>query len=223
MLELFSYASWFSSLLPLFFIRNARNLLNNLIAVILTLCLFSFITDTILYFVRTSGENNLAIMNGYALIELLFISAMFMFIWEKRSVRLAVASVTAIIVAYGIYLGVLTGETEGVVWQINMITALPPIVGSLLILIRLIRDPSRAELGQQHRFWIACALLLYYFGNLLIFVFSEYILNADASSSSRNLWITHNCIHIVFNVLLARSVTVWRRNNSSSQLSPASQ
>jgi len=72
---------------------------------------------------------------------------------------------------------------------------------------------AATELTVQHMereamFWISCGMLLYFAGNLFVFLFSNQILHYSAELGVR-LWFIHAVFFTIFNVLLM--IGLWSR------------
>lgn len=87
-------------------------------------------------------------------------------------------------------------------------------VGSVLIILvalyhlhTILRDLPVENIHRLSSLWIAFAALLYYGGNLFLFLFNNYLLEEQVLNH-RNFWILHNILNISKNILF--TIALWQ-------------
>lgn len=103
------------------------------------------------------------------------------------------------------------------VWQhLKFASALIIVPLSISTLHQQLLQNTKTNLAADPAFWINASFLVYFFGNLLIFVSERFILSSSASVLMKNLWIVHNIINVLGNLLIVKGIITWRKNRSYS-------
>jgi len=89
----------------------------------------------------------------------------------------------------------------------NVVACLILICLTLYYFSRLLNDLPTFYIYQLPMLWISFAVLLYYAGNFFLFLISNYLV-LKAEESHRMLWILHNLLNIIKNILFA--VALWQ-------------
>jgi len=82
------------------------------------------------------------------------------------------------------------------------------IVLSIRFFFMLINDTKISKLTDFYLFWLNTAVLIYFCGNFLVFLFTDFIFY---NKEGRNLWILHSIFNTVYNVLLCKTIYTWKK------------
>jgi len=199
-------ASYVSCLLPLIFSLLKRPS-SKAIHLVRILIAASFLFDTVSLFYGRQGHNTYPINNFFLLIQFLILLLIYReaFSWPKP-------------IVYWI------GSIYTVLFMINYLFIQSPysldsyaytascvvlIVISLLYFRYLLKKLPETFVHRSPLIWINIAVLLYFGGNLFLFMVYNFFVSG--------IWILHNMLNIIKNILLF--VAVWqsqRKMNSSS-------
>jgi hypothetical protein len=89
----------------------------------------------------------------------------------------------------------------------NVLTSLVLIGFSLYYFYRLLNDLPIIHVQQLPMLWITFGVLTYYGGNFFLFLVNNY-LTPGVAGSQRVMWILHNLLNIIKNVLFA--IALWQ-------------
>ena len=81
---------------------------------------------------------------------------------------------------------------------------------SLLTFFYLIQKPLYSNILSTPLFWFNTAVLVYFSGNLFLFLFTNYLLKKSLPLHF-NLWTIHSILNIIFNSLI--SIGFWKTEN----------
>ncbi len=85
------------------------------------------------------------------------------------------------------------------------------IIYSISYFIRLLKDPPVEYLDRKPMFWINCAVLIYFSGSFMIFMYSNYML-PKPKEVQMVLWSIHAVLNIVMYLLYSIALWVRERN-----------
>ncbi len=203
---IFAYTSSLSALLPIGLALRVRNALV-IIRIITLLAAFSFLFDMVSLHYATKGINNYPINNLFSLVQTLLLLFVYReaFSWPRRTVYWAAGIYTILFLAN--YLLVQTP------YKLNSytysISGLMLLVASLLYFRFLLKNLPETFVHRSPMIWINIAVLIYFGGNLFLFMLYNYFVSA--------IWILHNILNIAKNVLFF--IAIWqsqRKINSTS-------
>ncbi len=81
----------------------------------------------------------------------------------------------------------------------------------LIYLYRLLRDLLTIDIYRFPQLWIVFSILIYYGGTLFLFLFNNYLLSLSIVSH-KAIWILHNSLNILKNLLFALALWQHYRN-----------
>jgi len=93
----------------------------------------------------------------------------------------------------------------------NYLFALVLIAACLIFLYRLLKDLPTLDIYRYSSLWIVFAILTYYGGTLFLFLFNNYLLSLSIVSH-KAIWILHNSLNILKNLLFALALWQQYRN-----------
>ncbi len=185
---------------------------SNLSKILKTLGIFLFIVIPIegtATYLALNNMNNLTLLHGYTIIEFTFLSAMFYQSFDHKSLR---KSTLALIVAFSAFAIVNAFFIQGID-QLNSYSrgteCVLIILMSLAYFYEIFKGMKILRLEQHPMFWVTTGALLYFSGNLLLFLFYR-----------SDMWaIIHSVLNIILNVCFAIAILkdAKKRNESWNQ------
>lgn len=177
---------------------------------IVALLAITFLTDFMLGVFGDSEQFLLYMPRTYTLIEFLVISVYFVTITSRINLRRAMY---LLIVPF---LGVVVADflVEGLAKRDDLsvgIESLLFIVYSLITLYNILRDAEYSNLLSTPHFWIISAILLYFGGNIFVFISTNYIAQISMEMYGL-LWGIHAVIAMLFYSVL--SIGLWKAKGS---------
>lgn len=166
----------------------------------------SAITEIIIEILRSYDINNMYVTHVYTILEFVLISLFF-----ARAIKpskliyaiLAVALVFLYISGYELF-----HDPEDTSDEISTTTeAIVFIIYSLSTFYYMLQHPGQSSVFSIPLFWFNTGILLYFSGNLFIFLFSNY-LQAHSQQVYSELWGIHSVLNIVFYILI--SIGFWK-------------
>ncbi|MEM7087198.1 MAG: hypothetical protein AAF489_13505 [Bacteroidota bacterium] len=161
------------------------------------------------------GESNLPFFHVYILIECLFIIRIFAFLLNN-----ALTSTARYILSFGFsglwLVNVLVGEG----WRNypDYIHALEALIILTLVFkwfLKMLREKTITRPQKTFEFWLCTGLLVFFSGNFLLFLFSEFLLTIEMSAYYA-IWKLHIILNLVLYLIytLALSLLEKRRHDS---------
>jgi hypothetical protein len=169
----------------------------------LTLIL-SFVCDVVAYLLARNGINTHWIGNVYLATQFSLLALVFRSQFQKRRL------VNIVLLGFLIFFSVNISFFQGpLVFNSvsNVVAGLVLIAFCLFYFYRLLNDLPIVHIQQLPMLWISFAVLTYYGGNFFLFLVKNYLTYGDAGSH-KVMWILHNLLNIVKNVLFA--VALWQ-------------
>lgn len=176
------------------------------------IALASLLCDLTSLILGANGINSLVLANGFLLLQ--FSLLVRIFSYQYRNTRPLLVVYVCIVVVYVVNTAFFQGP-----WKLNSsflaASSLVMIVLSLQYFYLLLSKLPTLHIHRLPMLWISFAVLFYYAGNFFQFLMSNYILAGDVSAA-RMLWILHNLLNILKNVLFM--IAIWQsyRRMSSS-------
>lgn len=167
-----------------------------LVAWVAFIILFSLISE---YVGRRYG-NNLPLYHIYTFIEFFFLYYLFRREW-KRFARPFRPAPVLLFIGVGIW-GFLA-DPYSFPDRIRSVESIILIGCSLLFFSRSLRSLDVERIERTFMFWISVAVLVYFTGNLLLYIFSNVI-----AAASDAVYFTVWTIHTLFNILLYLLYTI---------------
>jgi len=207
-----AYISIGSACLPLIAIINRWRHTSPEVRDVSIIAIASLTCDLISRVLAGYGINTLLLVNAFTLLQISLLMRIFSYQYRNTKPLLIVYVCLAIV-----YL-VNTAFFQGP-WKLNTAFlaagSLVMIGLSLHYFYHLLSNLPTLHIHRLPMLWISFAVLFYYAGNFFQFLMSNYILVGDASVA-RKLWILHNLLNILKNVLFM--IAIWQsyRRMSSS-------
>jgi len=161
-------------------------------------CLFF---EVLSYFTYMIG-NNLYLLHFYTIIEFSMIASIFSTtILSKRTTIYLIVGFVSFALLNGFFIEGLNHYNANV----RAIECITLIFLSLLFFYQTLNNNKARRLEHLPMFWISVAVLLYFSGNFLVFLISEYALVSERMSFT--IWGIHALINIIKNILFA--IALW--------------
>lgn len=208
-LSILTRCSVLSTIVPLLTYLARLRKLNKLLKILLAYLFVSLLTDLFCYYGAFKSLNHYVI-NAFTYFEFVCFSL----ILTMRNDSLKHKSFIPICIAFtlGFLLSFIYSGKPGQINNfVNCFEAMILIILSIINLFELSNDLSTPNLFQYPFFWLLASTLLYFSVVLFVFIFSGYILDPAASKPVKYLWIIHNSAHILFNLLIAVSIILWKK------------
>lgn len=205
--RLLASISGLSGMLPVIFaFINIKHIKKHL-SPIFILLLISLIIEIIDWKFSKFSQNNLDIFHLFTIIEFILIS-LFYILYFKQYIK---PLTFVIIIPIFLIIAITEYIVKGPGCMKNISTSVESILlvsYSLFFYFFVMKRSLYENILTVSTFWINSAVLTYFSGNLLLFVFSSY-LNATDMKNYTFLWATiHSFFNIMFNILL--SIGFWK-------------
>lgn len=203
-----------STIIPLGFAAIKRRISKEFGPLLLAL-LVSLLCDTIAYFLASRSHNTHWLGNIYLIVQFSLLAWMFRHHFRNKKWNDII--VIAFIFFFTINLVFFQGP-----WKFNSISNV--IAGLILISMclyyfyRLLNDLPTIHIQHLPMLWISFGVLTYYGGNFYLFLVKNY-LSYGETGSHKLMWIFHNLLNIVKNILFAIGLWKGYRRLRSSTLS----
>ncbi len=204
---LVSIISWLSPLLPLFqFLRTSkpRQLVLRLIALLAGL---GFLFDLIAYYLGSKGVNTYPIGNAFMLVQ-----AILLLLVYKEALNISKAVTILLGSGYSIFYLINYFWIQDP-FSINsysiVVSSVLLTLASLLYFRSLLRRLPETFVHRIPMVWINIAVLIYYSGNLFLFMLYNYLMSGA--------WLLHNILSIAMNVLFF--IAIWQSQRKISSTS----
>jgi hypothetical protein len=160
----------------------------------------SVLSDLIVFLLQKNRINNMFVFHIYTVVEFTFISIFYMKIVSSERLK------NAIIVLILLFLGVaifdyinnkdkmddLSTTTESIIVMLF----------SILGFSYMLRNPVQSRVVAIPLFWFNTAFLIYFAGNLFLFIFSSYF-QSHFQRQFYELWGIHSIVSIIFYLLIS--------------------
>ncbi len=199
--------SGLSGIIPIIFALITIKYQKNYILPIFILVFISFLVEIINWTFTQFSQNNLYIFHLYTIIEFVLLGLFYTYYFKQyfKPTIFIIIMPLFLIIAITEYCIKGTGNMNNISTSTESII----LVSYALFLYYFVMTKSLIENLLSHSiFWFNSAILVYFSGNLLLFVFSSYL----AETKNENyfmLWATiHSFFNITFNLLL--SLGFWK-------------
>ncbi len=177
---------------------------------IFLLTLSSLLTEGITKYLITPGQNNLELYHIYTIIEFILISLFYILFFRKyfNSILISLLIPVFFLAAYIDY------KLNGLKSMDNFSTSLESIIFifySISFFYYALKNLIFENLLSTPLFWLNTAILIYFSGNLILFVFSNYMAQTDPVKYGILWAVIHTFFNVLYNVLL--SVGFWKAKN----------
>ena len=199
-----SYVSMGSILIPLgFAMVHGKAMPVEFRPLYLTLIL-SFVCDVLAYLLARNGINTHWIGNIYLATQFSLLTLVFRTQFRKRIlVDIVLFSFLIFFITnISFFQGPLVFNSVS-----NVVAGLVLIAFCLFYFYRLLNDLPAVHVQQLPMLWISFAVLTYYGGNFFLFLVKNYLTYGDAGSH-KVMWILHNLLNVIKNILFA--IALWQ-------------
>lgn len=199
-----SYGSSLAILFPLIvvFIRR-KYLLTTELKIMIVYIISSMIIDVLAtYWARVLHRQNHFILNIYAVVECVLLILMYREVLINKVVKKATLFVSTLFTLFSV---VLFTDVLGFLKFnsfVNAISCLLIITCVLAYFFQLLQTLTVQKLSVTPMFWISVACLLYFSGNLFLFLYGETLL-FHSSPFIKQLWLIYFLLLFIFRIFLA--------------------
>lgn len=169
------------------------------------LIFFSALTEGISRLLWLQAINNLFLWPLYIAVEFVLLAAMYRLVLRPPWIRRWLTLISIGFVAYILFT---SGWQRG--WPMNPLHRLVESICVILLALgffyQVLREAAIIYLERTPLFWISAGLILYFSGNIFIFIFSKYMLSYS-QRINHEAW----AIHAILNMILytAYSLALW--------------
>lgn len=211
---LVSYMSMGSAIIPVSIAVMERKITKEFAPLVMALTI-SLICDTLAYFLASHSNNTHWVGNIYLILQ--FSLLVWMFRNHSRNKKMNDIILISFIFFFLINLTFFQGP-----WIFN---SLSNVIASLILIsfclyyfYRLLNDLPTIHIQHLPMLWISFGVLTYYGGNFFLFLVKNYLTYGEAGSH-KTMWILHNLLNILKNILFAIGLWKGYRKVRSSTLS----
>ncbi|MBI3218427.1 MAG: hypothetical protein HYZ44_02850 [Bacteroidetes bacterium] len=198
-----AYSSFGSILIPIFIGLPQIKKLTFALKGLLILCFASFLADVICLTLMKNAVNNWIVLNVFSIIQ---ITIFLVILNSELKIKLGNAGLILLSFASIISLFYL-GSNNSFNYVTSYVGGLILILLCLIFLYRLLIDLPTVDIFHYPILWIVFAILIYYGGTLFLFLFNNYLLSINIVSH-KSIWILHNTLNIIKNLLFA--LALWQ-------------
>jgi hypothetical protein len=207
------YVSLASVLIPIAIPVFTKPKIGPQLRLIVLILIFSLVADigslTIIHY----GLNSLLVINMYMLVQ--FSLLVYIFYNQFRKARLV-----QIIYLFSLVLFIINILFFQGPWKLNSVShalaSLILITFSMYYLYQLLHNLPTVHIQKLPMLWICFAILAYYGGNFFLFLAGNYL--SATPAFQRSMWILHNLLNVIKNLLFA--IALWQ--NYRNVKSPSS-
>lgn len=168
---------------------------------IASLVVLSLLTDTINFLLVSQNKNNFIVFRIYTYLEIFLISSFYFQFYKKYTKTNASFLIIPLFVA----VSVVDYKINGINNFDNYETAFESIVFSIISLWTFYYISKQLlfdNLLNEPFFWLNTSILLYFGGNLILFIFNNYLLRSKTTDQLA-MWCIHSVLNILYNLLIA--------------------
>jgi hypothetical protein len=170
---------------------------------ILSLILFSILSDIIALTILKFGITTWPIFNLYYLIQFVLLSKVYILVLYPKGINMVLISFIVISILNMVFIqGPFLFNT-----YTTYIGGLILITYALLYLHKLMREIPVEKIENLPMLWITFAVLTYFGGTSILFLFNNYMI-ANQPENHQIIWLLHNVLNILKNILFA--IALWK-------------
>lgn len=169
---------------------------------ILWLVISSVISDLLSLWLMNRRINTWPVINLFLLVQFSFL---FQILGDQRKIILLRILFFACI-GFGLYNFLFLQTPKALNSYTSYAAAILMIISALSFLYQLMNEIPVEKIQTLPLFWLAFGVLVYYGGNLFLFLFNNYLI-AHLPKSHQTIWVLHNLLNITKNVFFF--VTLW--------------
>ena len=175
---------------------------------IFLLLIISLVVEFISTFLSYQNYNNIAIINLFTFVEFLFIVLFYKTFFDaflKTKIHYVLILLFSLLI---IFTTILSNNIKLIDNLSVSIEAILLIFYSLFSLFIIMKNLIYEDLLATPFFWINSAVLIYFSGNLFLFIFSNYLQKHNESSGYLQLYVIHSALNILYYIIL--SIAFWK-------------
>lgn len=174
---------------------------NKLVRVFAVYVCITGVFEAVLLYSTFLRINNLPLLHVLTFIELIFLSLTYYYAFSGVVIRRAVI----ILCAGGLLFTVINVLFLESIWAYNSnslsVESLLLVVFSVLYFYQMLQKPELTPIEKQAFFWINSGVLVYFAGNIFIFVFMRVIIEFNLDRSDYYTTYIHSILNITCNLL----------------------
>ncbi len=168
--------------------------------ILLLLLLYSSINTAVTSWLAIKGINNLLFINIFTLVELTLLGWVFHRVFESRGLKgFTMVAILACAAFSVINLFFIQGLSAINSYSLALGSMLLTVL-ALLFYYKIFREEKVQRLERYPLFWLSSGVLLYFAGNLFVFLFSSYVLS-DSPNALYAEWSIHSVLYIMTNLI----------------------
>lgn len=168
---------------------------------VFALMIVAMVTDNISYFFRNQHFNTAYFLRIYTILEFILLSFFFIYIVNLKSLKVGmkvmIVLFTAVAIFDALFQGIMSMDSISIA-----VESIVFILYSIIAFFLLMKDTTYLNILSASRFWMITAIILYFSGNLFLFVFSNHLL-LHTPDSFNKLWAINSVLSILFYSLIA--------------------
>lgn len=215
---LIAYCSFGSVIIPLSIALLHLKRMSIELKSLFLILMFSLISDLISILLAKYSPivNTYIIINIYLVVQFSLLAYIFRSQFDRKKVVdvLVVILLLFFLLNMSFFQGPLTFNSVS-----NVVASLVIIGFCLIYLYQLLNDLPIIYIHQLPMLWISFAVLTYYGGNFFLFLIKNYLTYGD-TGSHKLMWILHNLLNIIKNILFA--VALWQSYRQARQFTLSS-
>lgn len=169
--------------------------------IIFFLVVVSLATEAISMYCSHAKLNTTVLFRIYTLLEFSILTGYFIAVTTNEKLKVAMKIILAL---FGV-VALLDAVFQGIMSMDNYSVAIESlilIVYCVFAMFQLMKELQYVNILSAFRFWIVIGVLIYFAGNLFIFVFSNYLLR-ESPDTFNHLWGIHSVVNIIYHTLIA--------------------
>jgi hypothetical protein len=198
------YFSYFSILIPIFFLLGRKQNFKIILIRVLGILLFaSALSDLGGYILISMGKSNILIANIYSVVQFFLLSIIYYLLLEKKKI----VYIASILFSLFFILN------ASFIQPFNEFQSWPLVLESIIFIIfsiiyygQMLKSKPLIDFVIFYRFWLNSALFLYFAFNLYIFALSNYIFKNMEAEVGIITWSFHNINNIGKNIIFALAI-----------------
>jgi hypothetical protein len=161
----------------------------------------------------TLGSNPNSAGNFYYLVAFPIITMIY-YIATKQKHMLAYITLVVLYITFGL-INIFYFQQEDINSYTLWVTSIAVILYALYYFYWLIKELPTIKLHKLPMFWINSAYIIFFSGNLVLYVFTSYLANVLRDNFSM-YWLLHNLLGVVQAIIFIVAVSIDLKNHSSA-------
>jgi len=177
------------------------------------LCLllgYSVLNTAITMWLAALEINNLFFFNIYTIVELALIGWVFHTMFGSKNMKITVSILVITVLVFALS-NILFMQNVDILDNLTLgVESLLFTLLALLFFYKVFRESKVQQLERYPLFWLNSGMLLYFAGNLFVFIFSNYIL-METQNVFHAEWGIHSILQITSNLIY--TIGIWLSTN----------